>query len=90
MKMIAFLEGFINVTVENVLPLKNAMSPMGFDPSTSHIVSHRSTNCAKGDFHLRSIQLYFFITTFLLLIARYHSLTNAQYVIGYISTQDCD
>ena len=44
MKMIAFLEGFINVTVENVLPLKNAMSLMGFDPSTSHIVSHHSTN----------------------------------------------
>ena len=54
MKMIAFLEGFINVTVENVLPLKNAMPPKGFDPSTSHIVSHRSTNCAKGDFHLCS------------------------------------
>ena len=34
------------VTVERVLPLKNAMSPMGCDPGTSRIVRHRSTNWA--------------------------------------------
>ena len=33
-----------SVTVEHILPLKNAMSPMGFDPGTSRIASHRSTN----------------------------------------------
>ena len=32
------------VTVEHALPPKNAMYPMGFDPGTSRIVSHRSTN----------------------------------------------
>ena len=32
------------VTVEHVLPPKNAMSTMGFDPGTSGIVNHRSTN----------------------------------------------
>jgi hypothetical protein len=42
------------VTVEHVLPQQNAMSPVGFDPRTSHIVSHRFTNRAKGDFHERS------------------------------------
>jgi hypothetical protein len=35
---------FYSVTVEHVLPQKNAMSPMGFDPGTSRIVIHRSTN----------------------------------------------
>ena len=30
---------------------KNAISPMGFDAGTSHIVSHGSTNWAKGDLH---------------------------------------
>jgi hypothetical protein len=30
-------------TVEHVLPPKNAMSLMGFDPETSHIVSHLET-----------------------------------------------
>ena len=30
--------------VEHVLPLKNAMSPMGFDPGTSRIVGHCSIN----------------------------------------------
>ena len=32
------------VTVEHVLPAKNAMSPVEFDPGTSRIVSHHSTN----------------------------------------------
>jgi hypothetical protein len=32
------------VTVEYILSPKNAMSLMGFDPGTSHIVSHHSTN----------------------------------------------
>jgi hypothetical protein len=32
------------VTVEHVLPPKNAMSPMGFDPGTSCNVSRRFTN----------------------------------------------
>ena len=32
------------VAVEHVLPQKNTMSPMGFDPGASRIVSHRSTN----------------------------------------------
>ena len=32
------------VTVEHVLPAKNAMSPVKFDPGTSRIVSHHSTN----------------------------------------------
>ena len=39
------------VTIEPVLPPKNAMSPMGFDPGTARIVSHRSTNSAKWDHH---------------------------------------
>jgi hypothetical protein len=39
------------VTVEHVLPPKNAMSPMGFDTRTSRFVSHCSTNWAKGDLH---------------------------------------
>ena len=39
------------VTVEYILSQKNAMSLMGFDPRTSHIVSHLSTNWAKGDLH---------------------------------------
>ena len=39
------------VTVEHVLPAKNAMSPVEFDPWTSRIVSHHSTNWAKGDLH---------------------------------------
>ena len=36
------------VTVEHVLTPKKAMSPMGFNPETSRIVWHRSTNWAKG------------------------------------------
>ena len=39
------------VAVEHVLPPKNVISSMGFDPGTSRIVRHRSTNWAKGDFH---------------------------------------
>ena len=42
------------VIVEHVLHPKNAMSPMEFDPGTSHIVSHHSTNWAKGDIHYHS------------------------------------
>ena len=34
----------VSVTLEHVLPLKNAMSPMGIYPGTSRIVSHCSTN----------------------------------------------
>ena len=37
------------VAVEHVLPLKTAMSSMGFDPRTCRIVSHDSTNYAKGN-----------------------------------------
>jgi hypothetical protein len=33
-----------NVTVDHVLPLKNALSLLGFDPETSRVLSHRSTN----------------------------------------------
>ena len=32
------------VTVKHVLPQKNAMSPVAFDPGASRIVSHCSTN----------------------------------------------
>ena len=32
------------VTVEHVIPAKNAMSSVEFDPGTSRIVSHHSTN----------------------------------------------
>lgn len=35
---------FANVTVDHILSPKNAMSPMGFNPETSRIVWHRSTN----------------------------------------------
>ena len=42
---------YIFVSVEHVLQLKNAMCPMGFDPGIFRIVSHGSTNQAKGDLH---------------------------------------
>jgi hypothetical protein len=43
---------FVNfLSVEHVLPLKNAISPIGFDPGTSRIVSHRATNWVEGDLH---------------------------------------
>jgi hypothetical protein len=37
-----------NVTVEHILSPKNAMPTMGIDPGTSCLVSHHSTNWAKG------------------------------------------
>ena len=37
-----------SVTVEHVLPPKNAMSPVGFDPGTSRIVSHHSTKISTN------------------------------------------
>ena len=43
------LISFEPVTVVDVIPPKNAMFPMGFDPGTSRIESHHSTNRAKGD-----------------------------------------
>ena len=41
---IFFLVIIAFVTVEHVFPPKNAMSLMGFDPGTSRMVSHCSTN----------------------------------------------
>ena len=39
----------LNLISTFLLPSKNAMSPIGFDYWTSRIVSHLSTNRAKGD-----------------------------------------
>jgi hypothetical protein len=50
-KKISIYFSIRNVTVDHVLSLQNEMSLLGFDPGTSHIVIHRSTNWAKGDLH---------------------------------------
>ena len=45
---------FEPVTVDDVIPPKNAMFPMGFDPETSRIESYHSTNRARKDLQKRS------------------------------------